>query len=913
MEARLKILLLFMFLILNSVAAQPVPRLSSEAEWRALLDLRSSLGIRAKDWHKKANPCLNWTGIECKDGHVTGITLSGLRRTREGRLNPRFAIDSLPNFPLLSTFNSSGFELPGQIPEWLGDRLSNLEVLDLRSSSIYGSIPSSLGSLSRLSSLYLSNNLIAGNMPTALGKLFSLSVLDLSQNSLTGQIPGEISALGNLSRLDLSSNYLSGEIPLSFGSLSTLKQLNLSNNSLSAFIPAQLGNLSQLIELDLGFNSFLGSLPKELGGLRSLRKMLVGNNRLEGSLLDGLFQELARLEYLVLCENSFVETLPDAIWSMSHLKYLDVSGNNLTVYFQSLLLLSIVSGQRNSEACLNFYSERGLYFGNDSGHEPLEPPLVQPSKSRKRLVYVMVGVFGGLGFIVVLITGILLLLKVCNTGSTNHQRDNLNVRPVAGGGIEPSHKVFIDLSNVGESFTYEQMLVATCNFSTENLIKQGHSGDLFHGTLEGGYSVVVKRVDLRSTGGESVMSELDLFGRVSHPRLVPLVGHCLEDEHEKFLVYKYMPNGDLSNAMYRLTNAEEDLQSLDWITRLKIAIGAAEALSYLHHECTPPVVHRDIEASSILLDDKYEVRLGSFSEVCPPGAQQNYCLFFHLVLRNLNTFLFGDDVQDFGKQPSESSTVTCAYDVYCFGKVLLELVTGRLGISRLNDADAKQWLESNLPYISIHEKERVIKIVDQSLIIDEDLLEEVWAIAIVAKSCLNPKASRRPSMRHVLKALENPFKVVREENFSSGRLRMGSSRRSWTAAFFSSWHHSSSDSSNMSAQTNREIIGGLRQSERVGSRGSGVNDHFIHIKDHPVMFFLNRLRCQMLRDRIVLAESGGGGIVLGCKLSIGYKKTLVTPQQPSNEWSEKTHSWKQAAVVLLYGLLVLSVVPQSDF
>ncbi|KAK4429260.1 putative LRR receptor-like serine/threonine-protein kinase [Sesamum alatum] len=867
MEARLKILLFFMFLVLNSVVAQPVPRLSSETEWRALLELRSSLGIRAKDWHKKANPCLNWTGIECKDGHVTGITLSGVRRTRDGKLNPRFSIDSLPNFPLLSTFNSSGFELAGQIPEWLGQRLSNLQVLDLRSSSIYGSIPSSLGGLSRLSSLFLSNNSITGNMPTALGKLFSISVLDLSQNSLTGQIPGEFSALGNLSRLDLSSNYLSGGIPVDFGSLSILKQLNLSYNSLSDFIPTQLGNLSQLIELDLGFNSFFGSLPKELGGLRSLRKMNVGNNQLEGSLLDGLFQELAQLEYLVLCENSFIGTLPDAIWSMSHLKHLDVSGNNLTGVFPKLIasvnitgavfnfsnnlfygnlssgigkvrvvdvssnyfegsapndtgikiiltnncFLS-VSGQRNSEACLKFYSERGLLFGNDTGLEPLEPRLVQPSKSRKRLVYVMVGVFGGLGFIVVLITGVSLLLKACNGGSTNHQRENSNVRPVAGG-IEPSNKVLIDLSNIGESFTYEQMLVATCNFSTENLIKQGHSGDLFCGTLEGGYSVVVKRVDLRSTGGESIMSELDLFGRVSHPRLVPLVGHCLEDEHEKFLVYKYMPNGDLSNAMYRLTNVEEDLQSLDWITRLKIAIGAAEALSYLHHECTPPVVHRDIEASSILLDDKYEVRLGSFGEVCAPGAHQS------MIARFLRT------PQTSGKRPSGSSSVTCAYDVYCFGKVLLELVTGRLGISRLNDADAKLWLESNLPHISIHEKEQVIKIVDQSLIIDEDLLEEVWAIAIVAKSCLNPKASRRPSMRHVLKALENPFKVVREENFNSGRLRMGSSRRYWTAAFFGSWHHSSSDSSNMSAQTNREIIGGLRQSERVGSRGSGVNDY----------------------------------------------------------------------------------------
>lgn len=173
-----------------------------------------------------------------------------------------------------------------------------------------------------------------------------------------------------------------------------------------------------------------------------------------------------------------------------------------------------------------------------------------------------------------------------------------------------------------------------------------------------------------------------------------------------------------------------------------------------------------------------------------------------------------------------STSATCAYDVYCFGKVLLELVTGKLGISTLNDADAKQWLDSNLPFISIYEKEMVNKIVDQSLIIDEDLLEEVWAVAVVAKSCLNPRASRRPSMRHVLRALENPFKVVRDENFSSGRLRTPSSRQSWTAALFGSWHHSSSNSSNRSSQTNREIIGGLRQAaERAGSRGSGTNDH----------------------------------------------------------------------------------------
>ncbi|KAL9172621.1 hypothetical protein ABFS82_03G059500 [Erythranthe guttata] len=875
MEAHLKLFILLTFLFLNSsaaaaaAAAQPVPRLSSQTEWRALFDLRSSLGIRAKDWHKKANPCSNWTGIQCKTGRVTGINLSGLRRTHLGNLNPRFAVDSLSNFPFLSVFNSTGFSLPGSIPSWLFERLTNLEVLDLSSCSIYGSLPSSIGRLSRLGSLNLSNNSIAGNIPTALENLSSLSVLDLSQNLFTGQIPKEVAALSNLTKLDFSSNYLSGGIPLEFGSLSNLEFLNLSNNSLSEFIPPQLGNLSKLIELDLGFNSLFGSLPDELGGLKNLEKLMIGNNRMEGSLLDSLFRKLPLLDYLVLSSNNFVGVLPISLWSMSRLEYLDVSSNNLTgdfrnpigsfnvtnavfnfsnnlfygnlnVGFEKLGLIDVssnyfegsapnktgttvifsdncftsVPGQRNPDACLKFYSDRGIFFGNDSS-VPFEPPLVRFPKTRKRvLTYVMIGVFGGLGFIVILVALILLLSKACSIRSEVHRRSN----PRADHVLEAP----VDLSGLGQPFTYEQLLVATRDFSSENLIKNGHSGDLFRGKLEGGDYVIIKKVDLRGvTTKESFASELDFFskGTMAHARVVPLVGHCLEDENEKYLVYKYMLNGDLSSAFYRRTNEDEneedELQSLDWITRLKIAIGAAEALSYLHHECIPSIVHRDIQASSILLDDKYEVRLGSLSEACDVGANINHNMFARL-LRTPQTSR---------KRHSGSSSITCAYDVYCFGKVLLELVTGRLGISALNEADAKQWMDANLPSINIYDKELVIKIIDQSLIIDEDLLEEVWAVAIVAKSCLNPKASRRPSIRHVLKALENPFKVVREENFSSGRLRRASSRQSWTAAIFGSWHHSSSDGSAESGQTSREIIGGLRQTERVGSRGSGAHEN----------------------------------------------------------------------------------------
>ncbi|KAJ1397704.1 Protein kinase domain [Sesbania bispinosa] len=276
-----------------------------------------------------------------------------------------------------------------------------------------------------------------------------------------------------------------------------------------------------------------------------------------------------------------------------------------------------------------------------------------------------------------------------------------------------------------------------------------------------------------------------------------------------------MPNGDLSNSLFYKNATSEDgtLQSLDWITRLKIATGAAEALTYLHQECIPPIVHRDIQASSILLDDKYEVRLGSLSEACSQEGDTHQS--------KITRFLRFPQSSEQGT--SGSSTTICAYDVYCFGKVLLELVTGKLGISASSDGEVKEWLDQILPCISMYDKELVTKIVDPSLVVDEDFLEEVWAIAIVARSCLNPKPSRRPPMRHVLKALENPLKVVREENFSSARLKATSSRGSWNATLFGSWRQSSSDVAVIPAASGTKLEGtsSLKLSGTTGSQSQG--------------------------------------------------------------------------------------------
>ncbi|KAL8230844.1 hypothetical protein R6Q57_000621 [Mikania cordata] len=859
MDALIKVWFQFCFfflLLVNSVLTQAP--LSSTVERTALFDLRASLGVRAVYWPRKSEPCTNWTGVECRNGRVTGINLFGLRRTRVGRLNPRFAIDSLVNCTQLVSFNSSGFSLPGSIPDWLGQNLSALQVLDLRSSSVSGPIPQSIGSLNQLNRLLLSDNSITGIIPDSLGQLSALSSLNLSRNMLTGSIPSSFSALSNLEILDLASNFLSGSIPPEFGSLSGLQYLNLSNNSLASSVPTQLANLSQLVDLDLGFNLLMGSLPIELGLLTRLKRLLIGNNDLGGVFPSNFIIQLRDIIFLDVSNNNLTGSLPDLSrfsnasgvtlnfsnnlfygslnssiltfdlidLSNNYLQGLDVHAGNSTFFSRNCF--HQLPDQRSLNDCRTFYALIGLPF--DGGPiSPMQPPV----SKKNNLKYILAGVFGGLGVFIIIVLLLVFIPKACNKRSVSQR--SANVEPVQEEGNTKDQNLSVDILSSINSFKYEQMLQVTSGFSDTNLIKRGHSGDIFSGRFEDGSDAVIKKIDMRSSRKDCYVTELELYSKGMHTRLVPLLGHCLEHETEKLMVYKYMPNRDLSNSLYRPTSLEDGgLQSLDWITRLKIATGAAEGLAYLHHECNPPLVHRDIQASSILLDDKFDVRLGSLSEVCAQGIDNNHNVIARLLRISSNS----------ESTPSGSAPPVCAYDVYCFGKVLLELVTGKLGISNSEDSSTKEWIDLTLTFINNYDKEMVSKIVDQSLVLDDDLMDEVWAVAIVAKSCLNPKPAKRPQMAHILKALETPFRVIREEDFSSERLRNNSSRRSWSAALFGSWRQSFSGSTNSQSQTNKDGNSGPKQSGKDNSQGSGAHDRKFSSEIFPEPIDINDVERQ---------------------------------------------------------------------
>ncbi|KAM0899615.1 hypothetical protein ACQ4PT_021141 [Festuca glaucescens] len=697
----LAVLLLPLLLSSAALAQQGQGQPLLPQDLAALHGLRASLGLRARDWPDRADPCAAWAGVACRAGRIAGIRLAGLRRTRAGARGAAFAVDALRGLTAVEAFNASGFPLPGPIPAWFGRGLPpSLAVLDLRSAGVHGELPLDLGLSGSLTNLVLAGNSLSGRIPASVFASKALQVLDLSNNNLTGELPVVSVSAGN-----------------------------------------------------------------PIGGLFN-----ASGNSLYGAIGDGLVSLKKRFQVVDVSSNYFgleAGTAPG-------------NGSDGTVHINMNCLTGMPS-QRSRGDCEDFYKRNG---------SPLpEPPQASASPGKKRVKrkHVLAGVLGGAAAVVaVLFLAALVLCSVRrgrrrprgrgleqNDDGVRSARKSSSVNPMVLSPSWAANSPPKGLPSIVDGFTYEQLHHVTGGFGDYNLVKHGRSGDIYRGALESGLNVVVKKTDLKSSKKNIV--ELGFLGKKSHARIVPLLGHLVKDG-EGLLVYKYMAKGDLTTALHRKpVDSEEGLCSLDWITRLKIAIGVAEALCFLHDECSPPLVHRDIQASSVLLEDKFEVRLGSLSEICLQPSEGSRS-FFSRMLRSSKSL----------DKNISGPPASCSYDVYCFGKVLLEIITGNFGASGSSDTDSEDWLASTLGYIETHDKESISNIVDPLLIVDEDHLEEVWAVSIVAKACLNPKPSRRPLARYILKALENPLRVVREELFSSSsspRIRSTSSRSSWRSAF----------------------------------------------------------------------------------------------------------------------------------
>ncbi|KAM7511367.1 hypothetical protein LguiB_010242 [Lonicera macranthoides] len=631
---------------------------------------------------------------------------------------------SLANLTNLTLLDISDNRMNGSIPlEELGN-LMNLRVLDLSTNLFSGPIPSSVGSLTYLTFLNFRGNRLTGSIPSSfISSLTLLRVLDLSGNQLSGFIPSEFRNLKNLEYLCLGNNNFSGSIPSSIWFLTHLTILQLSGNCLTGFIPLGIQNLKHLVYLYLGNNFFSGPIPSsicflthlivlelsgnrltgfiplEIGNLHKLNSLRIEQNNLSGTIPStmGLLNNLTRLD---LSHNLFNGTIPANLSYLSHLNYLNLSYNKLVGPVPTGLW-KLCS---NSEIQL-------LGNGGLEGNLSCEKEIKEKNKNKKRG-----RVKRFIPIIILPLTILLALLIILAHRFFFSHNKAIKSKSVS---VTAKHGNICSIWNYDGAIAYKDIINSTNDFDIEHCIGTGSYGSVYRAQLPSGKVVALKKLHRFEAKDpafdKSFKNEVQVLSNIRHRNIVKLYGYCLHDRC-MFLVYEYMERGSLFGVLKDDVEAIE----LDWTNRVNVVKGIAHALSYMHHDCTPPIVHRDISSNNILLNSKLEALVADF------GAARLLCA--------------DSSNRTVVAELAYTMVVTKKCDVYSFGVVALEIIMGR------HPGD----LLSSLTSLST-QNQMVSDVLDPRLSHPIDRLVE-WDIVKVMRlafSCISSNPISRPTMQSV--------------------------------------------------------------------------------------------------------------------------------------------------------------------
>ncbi|XWS22526.1 hypothetical protein CRYUN_Cryun29cG0044000 [Craigia yunnanensis] len=508
--------------------------------------------------------------------------------------------------------------------------------------------------------------------------------LQLPSMKLSGQLPDSLKYCRSLQTLDLSKNCLDGPIPNDICSwLPYLVRLDLSGNRLSGSIPPQIVNCKFLNDLVLDDNKLSGSIPYVLARLDRLKRFSVANNHLSGSIPS----DLARFEEEVFDGNSGLCGKPLS-------KCGGLSGKNL-----GIILIAGVIG-----AAVSLIVGFAIWWWF----------FLQAGAGEKRKKSYGVEGKDDISWIE--------LLK-------SHKLVQVSLFQ------KPINKIKL-----------ADLMVATNNFDAENAVISTRTGVSYKALLTDGSALAIKRLNACKLSEKQFRSEINRLGQLRHPNLVPLLGFCVVEE-ESFLVYKHMPNGTLYSQLHggSLGFGNGKFEILDWPTRLRIGVGVARGLAWLHHGCQPPYVHQYFSSNIVLLDDDFDARITDFGLARLMGSRDS----------NDSSFMNGD-LGEFGYvAPEYSSTMVASLkgDVYSFGVVLLELVTGQkpIGIS-----NAEEGFKGNLvDWVNqLFSTGRSKDAVDKALF-GKGHDDEIMQFLRFACTCVVPRPKDRPSMYQVYESLKS--------------------------------------------------------------------------------------------------------------------------------------------------------------
>ncbi|XWS13939.1 hypothetical protein CRYUN_Cryun36dG0081800 [Craigia yunnanensis] len=608
-------------------------------------------------------------------------------------------------------------QLIGKISEDFGV-YPNLNYIDLSYNKFFGELSRNWGLSHNLTSFKISNNKIAGPIPPELAKATKLQILDLSSNRLVGRIPKVLGGLALLFKLELNDNQLLGNVPTELGFLSDLEHLNLAANRLSGSVPAQLGQCSKLLYLNFSKNRFTEKIPFQIGRLHSLQNLDLSLNLLTGEIPPELGL-LTSLETLNLSHNQLSGYIPTTFDEMSSLTAVDVSYNMLGGPLPN------EKAFRSAPAKALEHNE-GLCSNTTVIKSCSSMIIKSKGKYRKKVLISIIVPISGILILFFIIVGIFF---------TRSRRARNMIEP-----REAEKEVCFAIWGFDGKLMHESLIQATEDFNSKYCIGKGGSGSVYKAKLPTGQVVAVKKLheldDDEVANLKSFSNEITALTEVKHRNIVKFYGFCSHAKYS-FLVYEYLEGGSLA----KILKNEEKARELDWNKRIQVVKGVANALTYMHHECFLPIIHRDISSNNILLDSEYEARVSDFgtARILNPDLSK--------LTSFAGTFGYFAPELAYGREANEKC------DVYSFGVLTLEVIMGKHPEDLL--------LSLSLPTSITNHHISLKDLLDHRLPPPmHQVAEEVVFTVKLAFSCLQNSPQSRPTMQQVsekLSALKPPL------------------------------------------------------------------------------------------------------------------------------------------------------------